>query len=193
MPKSLGNFITVEQALHDAGEAIDILKGFFLSTHYRSPIDYSVANLRSAEGRYRRLLHFCHAAMNQPAKAVEERVPDVVLLLEKQFQEALDDDLNTPRALAALDQLVGAGYQQQPSQWHFVASHIWSLARKIFGVLENFLPVQLSAEDASQLEEREEARRLRDYVRADRIRDEFKTKGLALEDTPNGPVVLPSQ
>jgi cysteinyl-tRNA synthetase len=193
MSKSLGNFVTVEQALADAAGQADILKVFFLSTHYRSPIDYSTANLRAAEGRYRRLLHFCHAAMNQPAKVNEGKESDTIWLLDKQFQEALDDDLNTPRALASLDQLVGAGYQQEPNQWHFVANRIVSLARTTFGLLSEFVSVQLSAEDASQLQEREEARRRQDYVKADRIRERFKTKGLAVEDTPNGPVVLPSR
>ena len=92
-----------------------------------------------------------------------------------------------------MDQLVGAGYQQRSSDWHVVADLIVQLARKAFGLFTDFLSVQLSPEQARQLQEREAARRRRDYEQADGIRDQFRASGLAIEDTPDGPVVLPNR
>jgi cysteinyl-tRNA synthetase len=193
MSKSLGNFVTIEQAMTECGGEPDVLKAFFLSAHYRSPVDYSPVNLRAAEGRYRRLLHFCHAAMNQPAKATGRDVPAVVAELEGEFRRSMDDDLNTPRALAALDQLAGVGYQRRLDERHVVARVVVQLAREAFGLVNEFLPVELSPEEVGQLHEREAARRRRDYARADEIRQRFRSRGLAIEDTSNGPVVLRSR
>ena len=193
MSKSLGNFITVESALKECGGQPDVLKMFFLSTHYRGPVDYSPANLRSAGGRYRRMVNFFHRVMNTdlPTESGEQSAPSNILDLQDQFIGAMDDDLNTPRALAALDGLVTAGYASSEQSHRVTASRYMSTLGKTLGLFEGLVGRRLSREQQELLDKRKEARQHQDFATADQIRATFAAQGLAIEDTPEGPVVLP--
>ncbi len=193
MSKSLGNFITVEAALKECGGQPDVLKVFFLSTHYRSPIDYSPANLRAAEGRYRRLVNFFYRVMNAdlPTESGEQPAPAPVLNLQDEFVKAMDDDLNTPRALAALDGLVTAGYASSESSHRMIASKYMSTLGKTLGLFKGLVGTRLSREQHELLQQREKARQQKQFKDADQIRATFAAQGLTIEDTPEGPVVLP--
>lgn len=194
MSKSLGNFLTVEAALKECGGRPDVLKVFFLSTHYRSPMDYSSVNLRAAEGRYRRIVNFCHRTSNVDTGGsgpVGVPVPQGMLALQEEFVCAMDDDLNTPAALAALDKLVTVGYEAtEQLRRAAIANTIFQLGKTI-GLFSDFLSVSLTSEQQQLLRKREDARRQRDFATADQIRAAFAAQGLAIEDTPEGPVVLP--
>ena len=193
MSKSLGNFVTVETALKECGGQSDILKMFFHSTHYRSPIDYSPANLRAAEGRYRRMVNFFHRVMNMdlPKESGAQFAPSNILNLQNEFISAMDDDLNTPRALAALDGLVTVGYASSEQAHRVTASRYMSTLGKTLGLFEGLVGRRLSREQQELLRKREEARQHKKFADADQIRTAFAAQGLAIEDTPEGPVVLP--
>ncbi len=194
MSKSLGNYITIDQALKEFAGRPDGLKMFFLSAHYRSPIDYSPANLRAAEGRYRRMANFCHRVWNADTATAPHELPVLkdVLALQEEFLGAMDSDLNTPEALAALDKLVTTGYAMSDQlRRGFVAQTIFKLG-KLLGLFSEFLGVRLTGEQHQWLRTREEARQHRDFTTADQIRSRFAAEGLAIEDTPEGPVVLPA-
>ena len=195
MSKSLGNFITVEDALQACGGEPDVLKVFFLSAHYRRPLDYTASNLQAALGRYRRMVNFFHRVMNMDVRGGPVDLPmETSVLLQEEFTNAMDDDLNTPKALAVLDRLVTAGYQTLDQlERHAVMNTAFQLGRKALGLFEGFVSVRLSNEQQQLLHKREEARQRRDFTTADQIRVDFAAQGLAIEDTPEGPVVLPKE
>jgi cysteinyl-tRNA synthetase len=193
MSKSLGNFITVEDALKRCGGQADVLKVFFLSAQYRSPLDYTDANIQAARGRYRRLVHCFHRVMNRdlPTESGEQVTPPSVRDLHEAFLSAMDDDLNTPKALAALDGLVTAGYAASEPLDRVAALRTMRQLGETLGLFGGLVGRRLSSEQRQLLAKREEARRRQDFATADQIRVGFSTQGLAIEDTPEGPVVLP--
>ncbi len=109
MSKSLGNYITVDQALEQCGGESDALKMFFLSAHYRSPVDYTLFNLKAAETRFRNLMYFFYFVDYFRDAVKAARHLDQIAKIEKKFTEVMDDDLNTPEALAVLDELLRFG------------------------------------------------------------------------------------
>jgi cysteinyl-tRNA synthetase len=220
MSKSLGNVVTVEQALAACGSEPDVLKMFFLGTHYRSPIDYTPANLQAAGGRWDGLQAVLVRAEDwgrstPPPEAPPRELAECV----EAFERAMDEDLNTPAALAALDRLAGIGSGwleewlagarlQEPAKSGQAPRAVSdaqearrreleggvTLAaqtiRRLGSVLGlAFPPLALTATQQARLQEREAARRRRDFTAADRIRAELRSQGLLIEDTQRGPVV----
>jgi len=193
MSKSLKNFITVDQAFNDAKGNPDVLKVFFLGAHYRTPIDYSPAAIRAAETRYRRMVNFFHrvANMDLSPAAGEAAASSGALDLKDEFVGAMDDDLNTPRALAALDGLVSYGYASNDPAHRMAASRQLLELGKTLGLFSTLVGSRLSDEQRDQLRKREDARQRQDFKAADEMRAAFAAQGLLIEDTPEGPVVLP--
>jgi len=219
MSKSLGNFITVERAIQESGGEADALKMFFLSAHYRSPIDYANESIEAARRRRLGLLMFLEGAerWRLPSKAQVPPRKEIADLV-KQFETAMDDDMNTPQALASLDGLVRLGNQWEqglrarlkpPAGGRFqtssdvvanqnlkadivrVADTIRQLG-SLFGLFqkrEEYEPVKLTPEHETMLRQREEARQRLDFKTADRIRQEFASQDLVIEDTDKGPLV----
>ena len=159
MSKSLRNFITVEQALEECDREADILKFFFLGTHYRSPIDYSRANLHAAGQRFDALDAFLAKAGEWRSKVklqVEVRELDEA---SEAFTKAMDNDLNTPEALAVLDRLTNLG-----NKWWGE----WVEASKL-------------KEQAAPLEN-PPARTFQEDARADTLREKFTLVAKRLEE-----------
>ena len=202
MSKSLGNFITVEQALEACHGDARILKLFFLGTHYRSPIDYTQESLKSAAGRWGRWYSFLFQAETQRSSArLPKESPSETVRFKKAFEDAMDDDLNTPGALAALDQLVSLGYAWwkeleaapgDPAMLRGKVVAVVDVFRELGKILElewGPLP-QLTSEDAELLKQREAARKRKDFQTADRLRQELAKRGVFVEDTVHGPVAI---
>ena len=178
MSKSLGNFVTIEDALkkHPA----DVLRLFFLSAHYRSPQDFTWEHLDEAAHAYERLHGFLVRAEGFKSETV-----DIALIseVEKEFGMAMEDDLNTPRALAALYKLV-----PHPS---IEAARILG---RLGGILGFFWKVNVPRFDEEVLrlmEERNKAREQKDFPASDRIRKQLMDMGYVVEDTPQGTVMRP--
>ena len=193
MSKSLGNFFTVREVLQRyAGEAV---RFFILSSHYRSPLAYSDAHLDQARAATERLYLALRAASsavsgNAPGAAGEE--------FRARFAAAMDDDFNTPGAIAVLFELAGEINRAQAGGDEARAGQLAVVLRELGGVLgilqqdpASYLRGEQGAdEDAGWVDEliarRSEARRNRDWAESDRIRDELDARGILLEDGPQG-------
>lgn len=182
MSKSLGNIISLPEALDSYDP--QALRLFFLSSHYRSPLFYSEESVRSQERAIQRL----RQAANAPSDAGGTQL-DATGFRER-FIEAMDDDLNTPRALAALFDLVREINRERERGADITKAQ--DTLRELAGVLGLTLeePQADSAEAApfiqTLVDVRTELRAVRQFQLADSIRDRLTGLGVTLEDSPEG-------
>jgi len=191
MSKSLGNFFTVREILqrYQAEE----VRYFILSSHYRSPLNYSDDNLDKARGALQRLYT---ALRDGQAVPIDKPLPEYA----ERFRQAMDDDFNTPEALSVLFDLARAinrAREQGDSACATLAGNLKLLAGDL-GLLqadpEAYLCGQHGATQGGPADEeiealiasREQARADRDYGEADRIRDQLVELGIVLEDGAGG-------
>ena len=200
MSKSLGNFITVRDALKMCSP--EVLRFFLISAHYRSPLDFNEDALRSAKRRLERLRNALRRLNDLPMRK-EETAEDRRLLLEiengkRRFEEAMDDDFNTPLAISALMGMAKA-INNYANVNEKIEGGIKQRIQKIFTDLLEVLGVSWEAEiEASYdnrllkdvisilIDIRNELRGKMDWEIADRIRDRLRSIGIILEDTPKG-------
>ncbi|MFC3051179.1 cysteine--tRNA ligase [Kordiimonas pumila] len=169
MSKSLGNFHTVDDLLKDhEGEALRLS---LLTAHYRQPIDFSIESVNEQK---RRLDRWYRITDNVEAAST---VPETVV-------NALKDDINTPKAIAALDELAADETASELKAGAQFLGFITRSAAEWFqaGIAGDISPLAIDA----MIDARNQARRERDFAESDRIRDELLGLGIALEDTPEG-------
>ncbi|QOJ37198.1 MAG: cysteine--tRNA ligase [Nitrospira sp.] len=215
MSKSLGNFFTIRDILKQSEwpEAItgEILRYFLLSTHYRSPLEFSDQSLREAKSALNGFYDlFERLKESTPAQgAADNQLQKEIVRLRQEFVEAMEDDLNTPAAVAALQKLRGEANRCLEAG---VGEEARSAVRQEFCKLGDVLGLlqmpnwqfksqvpqtpdgqgaeghmTLSDEDiAAQIAARIEAKKAKDYGRADRIRAELASFGITIEDRPDG-------
>lgn len=193
MSKSLHNFITV----HDIIKKVDpqVLRFFMATTQYRRPIQYSENNLVDAKNN---LDHIQTAYDNltyreQDAQTGGDADVDAKLAEFKQrFTDAMDDDINVQNGIAVVYELVKyANVYAQKDQVNADAladlKSTLATLMSIFGVKLTASDNQIDDDQIKQLiEERNEARKNKDFARSDQIRDDLKKQGIILEDTPQG-------
>jgi cysteinyl-tRNA synthetase len=196
MAKSLGNFITIQEALKRYD--VETLRLFFLSTHYRSPIDFYEKKMeqakRALEALYRTIDNIRRATkriddLTEDEKALER----IIEKSRRRFREAMDDDFNTPLALACLFNLakdVNKLLDKQENINKRLAEDLIATFRElggIFGLLQKEeVKEELPDELRLLIEERERARKRKDWKVADEIRKRLEGLGIILEDTPEG-------
>ena len=175
MSKSLGNFTTLEAAITRFGG--DVVRFYFVRTHYRSPVNFSEAGLEDAAGGLERL----HNAMRTVAG---DGAPlDWDEAHASRFRAAMDEDFNAPAAMAVLFELVG---EVNRSGSPALARQLAALA----GILGIALPVVTvdseSAAIQALVDDRSAARAAKNFAESDRIRDELAARGIVLEDGADG-------
>jgi cysteinyl-tRNA synthetase len=182
--------VTIKEILQKY--SADAVRIFVLNSHYRSPLTYSEETLEAAEGGVERLLRV--VSRDDPASGKREALDAEPY--RKQFIEAMDDDFNTPRALAALFDLGRAINQAADSGVSFrdARDMIIKLAHDILGLkLEESESLREPDPETQQrvsqlIEERAMLRKEKQWQQADKIRAELAEMGITLEDTPKGTV-----
>lgn len=195
MSKSLGNFKTVREIANAYG--YEVIRYFLISAHYRTPINYNLEIVEQCKSSLERL-YTCRDSLDFAIKnaANETSSDDEKMISElserrSQFVAAMDDDLNTADGISALFDLtkdINTKILDKP-----VSKAVCEYAAKLFdelsdvlGLLYNRKGNDLDSEIEALIEERQQARKNKDWATADRIRDELKAKGIILKDTPQG-------
>ncbi|MEM4714141.1 MAG: cysteine--tRNA ligase [Candidatus Nanoarchaeia archaeon] len=190
MSKSLKNFVTIKDALKEW--PAPILRLFFLSTHYRAPVNYSTNALENAKKNYQKIEAFIFRLLTYKNKISKENVSLWIKEFSKNFTAALDDDFNTAQALAEIHNFikkVNIALDEKKIDEKDARKIYRALLKidKIFSLNFDKIKVpKLSKIHLDLIKEREEARARKDYQKADRIREELKKKGILLEDTEFG-------
>lgn len=186
MSKSKGNFFTVRDVAEKHG--YETIRFFMLSSHYRSPINFSDELLVSAKAALNRIYN-CIDSLRDKAKG-EGELPDEAKALKDKFFAAMDDDLNTADAIAAIFELVRLSNTLVNNG---ASPGVLSACLLLLEELCGILGIKIQEEDRSLdeeiqklIDERQEARKNRDFKRADEIRDYLKSRGIILEDTRDG-------
>lgn len=194
MAKSAGNFVTVKDFLASHKDA-DILKIFFLSAHYSSPIDYSDAKIKSIKQARERIFIFAEKIESGLSRQDVNSLPreisyESLRKIWDRFIAAMDDDFNTPAALSCVFDLVSITNKNIDSI-DFI-NNARALFRQMFSVLGlSFRPqAQMAGRTPEEVEqkilEREKARKAGNFTLADKIRAELEEMGILLEDGEDG-------
>ena len=191
MSKSLNNFVLVRDIAkkYDLG----VLRFFMLSAHYRNPLNFSEELMASAKNGLDRIETALARLRDEAEKCPEEGAAEPVLeaaaKFRADFEAAMDDDFNTADAISVLFELVKFANMQEPGETPRAA---WDELRKtaldiaqVLGVKE---PAQelLDKDIETLIEERQAARKAKNYARADEIRNSLAAQGILLEDTREG-------
>lgn len=194
MSKSLGNFFTVRDVAKKYG--YEPIRFFLISSSYRSPINYNAAVIEQGIAALDRLYtcrdNLTFALNGAPEKAGkdENAAMEAFRARRQQFIDAMEDDLNTADAIAALFELVrdiNVAVADAPSRG--LCEQAFSLLNELCGVLGLLYDRKqemLDADVEAMIAARAEARKQKNWAESDRIRDELKEMGIVLEDTPQG-------
>ena len=195
MSKSLGNFRTVRQI----GEQYDlqVLRFFMLNAHYRSTLNFSADLMEAAKNSLERILEAAGKLSDRKDNGAAENITEEELALLKEaegfvtkFEAAMDDDFNTADALAAIFELVKfANTNVDENSSREFAGGLYEELFKLSDVLGLKIEKKeeiLDKEIEDLIQERQAARKAKDFKRADEIRDELLKKGIILKDTREG-------
>ena len=195
MSKSLGNFRTVREISEQYD--LQVLRFFMLNAHYRSPLNFSADLMESSKNALERITDAAASLKDHKdnAQAADLTEQEQALLAEasgfvKKFEEAMDDDFNTADALAAVFELVKFANTNvtEESSKAFAAGLLELLVKlcDVLGIIAVKKEEILDKEIEDLIQERQEARKAKNFARADEIRDELLAKGIILKDTREG-------
>ena len=193
MSKSLNNFFTVRDVANAYG--YEPIRYLLISSHYRSPINYSTDIIELCKASLTRL-YTCRdnldfALSNAADGEATDEIKAMLDARQAQFVEAMEDDLNTADALAAIFELVrdintkviADGANKADCE---AAAKMFDELCGVLGLVYNRKKESLDDEVEALIAQRTQARKDKNWAEADRIRDELKSQGIVLEDTPQG-------
>lgn len=198
MSKSKGNFFTVRDILEDySGE---VIRFFLLSGHYRNPINFSDALMEQAKAGLARMENAKENLKHLIANSGGEMTDDEKAALDRydkyreEFIAAMDDDLNTADAISAIFELVTAinTAVKDGASREFAQKSLDTLMElaTVVGLLQQDADDEIDDEIQKLVDERQEARKARNFAQADEIRDMLKERGITLKDTPQGVQII---
>lgn len=188
MSKSLNNFFTVREVANVYG--YEPIRYLMISSHYRSPINYSAEIIEQSKNALDRLYN-CRENLAFRMKSAEsgEKTADFSKFVDE-FITAMDDDLNTADAIAALfnltreiNTMLGGNPSKEDCE---EAMRVFTELTDVLGLVYNVKEDNLDEQVEELIKQRTEARENRDFATADAIRDKLKEMGITLEDTPQG-------
>lgn len=195
MSKSLGNFFTVREI----GEKYDlqVLRFFMLNAHYRSPLNFSAELMEASKNSLERIItcveqlkHLLETAETAEMTAEEKALEAEVLEYVKKYENSMEDDFNTADAIAAIFELVK--FANTKADENSTAAFVQYLfdtivhLSDVLGLIVNKEAEILDEEIEKLIEERQMARKEKNFKRADEIRDELAAMGIILKDTREG-------
>lgn len=195
MSKSLGNFRTVREISEQYD--LQVLRFFMLSAHYRSPLNFSAELMEASKNGLERILnatdnlkHLIASVAAEEMSAEEKEAFSKTDVYVEEFEKAMDDDFNTADAIAAIFELVK--YANTTATAESSKEYLRGLLDRIvklgdvLGLILDKKEELLDADIEKLIEERQAARKAKDFARADAIRDELLEKGIILKDTREG-------
>jgi cysteinyl-tRNA synthetase len=206
MSKSLGNFITIRELTKDVHP--EVLRLLLLSHHYRSPIDFSRDAVNTSRHALIRFYEMLDRVAHNTATGKDSRIEGLLGTFTTGLDEAMADDFNTAKAIAALHDLtteINRALDQDPKVSQTDRDGLEKIVdeiKDIFGILTEEPAAFLESmkrgsvhitglteqEIIGFIDERNLARKARDFKKSDEIRDLLKHKGIQLKDTPEGTV-----
>jgi len=185
MSKSLGNFYTLRDLLKK-GYSAKAIRYLLMSAHYRTQLNFKEDGLKQIEKTLQNLLDFMDRIKQDVSGDGEVKIEE----FKKRFEDAMDDDLNMPLALAAVFDFVStvnkAMEEKKISKKNLKEVYKQMLEfDKILGILEH-KKEKIPKEISELAKQREEARKNKDWKTSDKLRDEIKDRGYLIEDTPSG-------
>jgi len=184
MSKSLGNFYTLRDLLEKGYEARAI-RYLLMSTHYRQQLNFTFQGLEAAKNSITRINDFIFSLKNVKGKDDNKKIEGLIKKTKQKFESAMDNDLNVPKALAVIFDFIRGVNKEDISRNN--AKGVISLVEsfdKVFGILKKDEKVPEGIKKLA--EQREKARKEKDWEKADKIRDEIKKKGYVIEDSDTG-------
>lgn len=191
MSKSSGNFTVLREALKKYSP--EVLRFYFLSSHYRSPLDYNEELLRQAEAATNRLAEFVSRLKSaQNSLSGSDTNLDIIEEVQHGFELEIDDDFNTSKAIGYIFELVRRVNQlidlQELSQDSAKKILKWlEKANKILDIIPA-KTIEVPTEIKKLIDDREQARQQKDFLHADQLREQIKNLGYEVDDTVYGPL-----
>ena len=190
MSKSLGNFFTVREIAEKY--PLQVIRFFMLSAHYRSPLNFSAELVEASKNGLERILTAVDRlkSINGTDGEVDKAVADEMDAFVKKYEDAMDDDLNTADAISVIFELVkyanvNVTEESSKATVELVLNTIEKLC-DILGVITEKKEEILDSDIEALIEERQAARKAKNFARADEIRDQLSGMGIILEDTREG-------
>ncbi|MGC9166366.1 MAG: cysteine--tRNA ligase [Thermoplasmata archaeon] len=188
MGKSMGNVIRIRDVLERY--SAEVIRFFLLSSHYRSPIDFSYENLEKSRETLERIIILYRKLKNKRVFGKENKILDDIKIEWQQFIKDMDDDVNTPGAISHLMKIVNMANKYYSEITEVETKEIIRIIEDVNRFFK-FLPEITETEEklmAFLLNLREEMRKNKQYEMADKIRNNLKELNLYIEDSIEGPI-----
>jgi len=184
MSKSLGNFYTLRDLIAKGYNPIAI-RYLLISSHYRQKLNFTLEALEGANTAVQRINDF-YKRLDETGSKENKEIEKTVEKAQKQFEKSLSDDIEMSGALASVFELMNAVNKQMP-----LCEKDSQLVKKFMDKINTILEVivkeePLTTEQEKLLKERENARTIKNWTRADELREQLKKQGILVEDKPNG-------